>query len=57
MPTPSGAIATTMAPGGFRFRPIQILAEDDFDEKQDLQVNIYIDDELKGLGILVIIAS
>ena len=52
MPTPSDAIATTMAPGGFRFRPIQILAEDDFDEKQDIQVKIYIDVELKGLGIL-----
>ncbi len=38
----------TMGFGGFRVRPVQVLADDDNDTAEDLIVNVYIDDELRG---------
>lgn len=47
-PTSSDIIADTMGFGGFRLRPIQINATDDNDEKNELIVSVYIDDEKLG---------
>ncbi len=41
-------IDDTMGFGGFRVRPVQIFTDDDNDQSQDLTVNVYIDDELRG---------
>ena len=44
-------IADTMGFGGFRVRPVQIFTDDDNDQNQDLLVNVYIDDALRGEAI------
>jgi len=47
---PSDSIADAMSFGGFRLRPIQILAEDDTDNGRDIKINFYVDGEQKGDG-------
>ena len=44
-------ISDTMGFGGFRLRPIQINASDGIDEKSDLLVSVYIDEEELGDAI------
>lgn len=41
----------TVGFGGFRIRPVQILAQDDVDESEDLIVRIYINDNLRGVAV------
>ncbi len=48
LPTPFDLIADTLALGGFRLRPVIINATDDFDNREDLVVKIYLNGELKG---------
>ena len=47
-PTIMNIFGDTMGFGGFRLRPIQINASDNIDEKTDLSVSVYIDDEELG---------
>ena len=49
--TPFDLIGDTMGFGGFRIRPVRILAEDDIDDSEDLLVKIYIDDVLQSTGM------
>jgi hypothetical protein len=48
IPTPFNLISDTMSLGGFRLRPVIINATDDFDESEDLIVNVYLNGEYQG---------
>jgi desulfoferrodoxin (superoxide reductase-like protein) len=47
-PTPLDFIADTMGFGGFRLRPLQIFTSDDNDEKSDIKVSVFINEEKLG---------
>ncbi len=44
-------ISETMGFGGFRLRPVQVFVDDDVDASEDLDVKIYVDEELLGEAI------
>jgi len=46
--TPFDLIANTLALGGFRLRPIIINATDDLDNRENLTVKVYLNEELQG---------
>ena len=50
IPTSLDLIADTMSLGGFRLAPLQILATDDIDERQDIEVTIYLNEEKLGIA-------
>lgn len=50
IPTSFDLIADTMSLGGFRLTPLQILATDDVDERKDIEVTIYLNEEKFGIA-------
>ncbi|MBN2603142.1 MAG: hypothetical protein JXA91_03300 [Candidatus Thermoplasmatota archaeon] len=50
IPTSFDLIADTMSLGGFRLAPLQILATDDVDERKDIEVTIYLNEEKFGIA-------
>lgn len=48
LPTPFDLIADTLALGGFRLNPIIINATDDLDDRENVTVKVYLNDELQG---------
>ena len=48
IPTPFNLIADTLSLGGFRLNPVIINATDDYDNSEDLIVNVYLNDELRA---------
>ena len=48
LPTPFDLIADTLSLGGFRSRPVIINVADDFDNREDLIVKVYLNGEEQG---------
>jgi len=48
LPNPFSFIADTMSPGGFRLGPVAVEASDNFNQPEEIDVDIYIDGEKRG---------
>ena len=48
LPNPFSFIADTMSPGGFRLGPVAVAVTDNFNQPEELDVDIYIDGEKRG---------